>query len=344
MYYILDNTRMNFQPATSQNSQSGNLIKSAGENIGTAVNSIKTNINDSVTGFSSQVQAGSSATQQFLQSNTIVAKFAFLVLILFVFLFLLGLGISLIQYFITPQGDPYVIKGLINGNNAQTISTDPSQSNSVVIYRSNNQSKGLEFTWSVWIYIDDVIGNANQLTSTGQNVNISKYQHIFNKGDNSPDPITNVASVNNGPGLYLSAGNYTDAKQPHQAILHVIMNTSSTDDDQSTIDIDNIPIKKWVHVAMRMQNTIFDVYINGVVSGRLIMQQVPKQNYNNINVCQNGGFQGKMSNLRYYSHALNAFEINNVVSGGPNLTTNSLDSTATSYGSYLSNMWYSSKM
>jgi hypothetical protein len=138
---------------------------------------------------------------------------------------------------------------------------------------------------------------------------------------------------NNAPGLYLA---------PNSNELIVIMNTFDVINEE--IAIPNIPLNKWLNVIIRCQNKSFDVYINGVVSGRLIMQQVPKQNHNNINICQNGGFQGKLSNLRYYSHALNAFEINNVVSGGPNLTTNSLDSTATSYGSYLSNMWYSSKM
>jgi len=96
---------------------------------------------------------------------------------------------------------------------------------------------------------------------------------------------------------------------------------------------------------MRMQNTIFDIYVNGIISNRLMLQDVPKQNYNDVNIGKNGGFPGKLSNLRYYTHALNAFDINNIVSSGPNTNQSSLSgATASGYSGYLSNIWYSNKM
>jgi hypothetical protein len=72
------------------------------------------------------------------------------------------------------------------------------------------------------------------------------------------------------------------------------------------------------------------------------MLDTPKQNYGDVFVCQNGGFIGKLSALRYYNRALNIFEINKIVSSGPNLTV------ANGMGAqggfkYLSNYWYSSK-
>jgi len=76
------------------------------------------------------------------------------------------------------------------------------------------------------------------------------------------------------------------------------------------------------------------------------MNDVPKQNYNNVNFAQNGGFSGKISNLRYYSYALNVFEINGVVAWGPNTNSSSLSSSsgaATGNYNYLSNTWYSNK-
>jgi hypothetical protein len=121
------------------------------------------------------------------------------------------------------------------------------------------------------------------------------------------------------------------------------MDTVNGSDKNKTIDIDNIPIRKWVHVAIRMQNLVLDVYVNGVVSSRLILNNVPKQNYNDVYICQSGGFAGKLSNLRYLSYAMNVFEINNVVLGGPNLKVT--DSTSKSSGyTYLSTSWYTSKL
>ena len=164
-----------------------------------------------------------------------------------------------------------------------------------------------------------------------------RYQHIFSKGDGNIDTTTNMSKVNNGPGLYVN---------PNKNSLHIKMDTVSPTDDNTTIDIDNIPIKKWIHIALRLQNTVLDVYINGVIVNRLLLNNTPKQNYGDVYICQNGGFSGKLSNLRYYNRALNVFEINNVVMFGPNTRPSdlSIDSKAkTGTYSYLSNMWYSDK-
>ena len=52
-----------------------------------------------------------------------------------------------------------------------------------------------------------------------------------------------------------------------------------------------------------------DIYINGTVSGRYNLSDVPFQNFYDVHVCQNNGFTGKLSNLRYYDSALNIFQI-----------------------------------
>ena len=140
---------MNFQqqPPSNQTLQIPSTLKNVGENIGNTFEQAKAGFNTSVSGFSDQAQAGANASQAFLQSNTIIAKFAFLMLIIIGFFFLLALGVSLIQYFLSPPTNPYLIKGMIDGNVSKIIPGDPTQSNSVLINRSNNESKGLEFTW-----------------------------------------------------------------------------------------------------------------------------------------------------------------------------------------------------
>lgn len=314
------------QPTNMPNIAVPEAIKSAGQSLGNSINTLKTNVNESVSGFSQQAQAGVGASSQFLQSNTIVAKFAFIILIIIVFVFLLALGIMLIQYFSGPATNPYLVYGMIDGTDGHIIHQDPNQADAVPIYRSNNKSTGLEFTWSVWLYINDL--------GTDE-----KNQVIFNKGDKNYDIKTNIATVNNGPGLYLL---------PKKNTLHVVMDTNDKSNaDPAILDIDNIPLKNWVHIAIRLENTIMDVYVNGVISGRLAMSNVPKQNYNDVNVCKGGGFMGKLSNLRYYGYALNVFEINGIVAYGPNTSTSSLSTSggaATGNYSYLSNTWYSTKL
>jgi len=321
---------MNIQPPTTTNLQMTESLKSAGDTINSAVNAAKTNFNESVNGFSQQAQAGASASQGFLQSNTIIAKFAFIILVIIVFLFLMSLGINLIAYFTTPSNNPYVIKGKVDGNSSKIISTDPTKSNSVPIVRSNNESKGIEFTWSFWLYIND-LGDG------------TKAQNIFNKGSTDYDSATGIAKTHNSPGVYLTST--APQTKGNFASLKIIMNTAmAIDDTTSEVLIDDIPIRKWVHVVIRMQNTIMDTYINGMISNRTILNNTPKQNYYDINLFQNGGFNGSLSNLRYYSYALNAFEINSIVYYGPNTAASSIDTSATGNYTYLSTNWYSSKL
>ena len=328
---------MNIQPPTMPNLQMPETLKSAGESITNTVNSAKTSFNESVSGFSQQAQAGAAASQGFLQSNTIVAKFAFIILVIIAFLFLMNLGITLIAYFTTPKNNPFIINGKVNANSALILSTDPTKNGSVPIIRSNNESKGIEFTWSFWIYIND-LGDGKSA------------QNIFNKGSTDYDS-NGIAKTNNSPGVYLISKVGADTKtspttneKGDNASLKIIMNTAISNDENSTVQIDNIPIRKWVHVAIRMQNTILDTYVNGIIANRLVLNNTPKQNYYDINLFQNGGFNGSLSNLRYYSHSLNAFEINSIVYYGPNMNASTLDKSATGNYTYLSNAWYSSAL
>jgi hypothetical protein len=313
----------NGQATTSQSSniQMPQFVQDGMRSITDGISNVKTSVSESVNQFSNEPGASTS----FSFSNTIIAKFAFVILVLIVFMFLFNLGIILIAYFTGPKTNPYVVKGMMDGTYSVVVPQDPSDKSSVTILRSNNKNTGIEFTWSVWLYISDL------------NTSTTKYQHIFNKGDNKYDSETNVAKVNNAPGLYLNPGDNS---------LHVVMNTVNAYDTNNMVDVSNIPIRKWFNVVIRLQNNLLDIYVNGTISARKVLENVPKQNYNNVYICQNGGFAGKLSDLRYFSSALNVFEINQIVASGPSTSTSKLtqDQKAKGNYTYLSNNWYRSKM
>lgn len=311
-----------------------NVVNNGIENFNQGVSSIKENVGNTLNEFSSKDAVN--ASNDFLNSNSIIAKFAFIILILILFVFLFNLGVSLILYFTSPSKSPFIVKGLISGSNGMVVTQNPSSSSSIIIQRSNNNKSGIEFTWSVWLYVS----NGNNLTT---------YSHVFNKGDGSWDSQTGIAKVNNGPGLYLI--NPSSATN-QQMGLHVMMDTENTDGvgNSSTqiLNISEIPLQKWFNVCIRLENVILDVYLNGTNSGRIIMPYVPRQNYNDINICQNGGFNGNLSDLRYFDHALSVYEINSLMWKGPNLSQNStaVSTTGTTYlkgTNYISNLWYTSK-
>jgi hypothetical protein len=316
------------------------LQKSAGETYSSVQKSATDNYNslqNKIDEFSSAASAPG-GDSSFFSANGLIAKFAFLVLAIIVFLVALNLGIRIIYYFMNPSSTSvYLVDGMIDGTNLTVISQDPTQSSSKLIMRSNNQTTGLEFTWSVWLRLD---GFPSAATSTVQ------YQPIFVKGGGTYN-TTGVSAISNGPGLYFATGIVGGSSTPTNSI-HIMMDTVSNSSSQQVapspeiIDISNIPIKKWFHVAIRCQNKYLDVYINGIVVFRTNLNNVPLQNYNNVEVCGNGGYSGKLSNLIYYNRALNIVDINGIVANGPN-TTNAVPNQG-NYGSdYLSTLWYPTK-
>jgi len=307
-------------PSTAQITQNASEgMKSINNSVASAQQSVTNTLDQ----FSSQsVVSGST---DFLNSNSIIAKFVFLILVLIVFSVLVNLGIYLIMYFSQKSRNPYVIYGMVPGNAQINVKQDPRDSNSVTILRSNNQANGLEMTWSVWLLI-------NELTPTTS----TKYNHIFSKGDSNFDTTSGLATVNNSPGVYI--GNATTGNT-----LHILMDTVNAP-DTSGMDISGVPLKKWFHLAIRMQNNIMDVYLNGVISGRRPFNQVPKQNYDDVRVGYNRGFNGNLSNLVYYDRALSVFDINNIILNGPNLTQSKAVTSNLGYYGYISSSWYSDKL
>ncbi len=274
-----------------------------------------------------------SGTTDFLYSNSLVAKVCFLVLIIILFVIAIRLGSRLITWLLSPSKNPILVNGLRKGTKALRIYQDPKNANSIPILRSVNEREGLEFTWSVWLYIEKIGDPASSAYP-----NDSRYRHIFNKGDyqnvQSATQFdgTNVNGMNfpnNAPGMYLS--------QKKNAIV-VVMNTFNNVLEE--VEIKDIPINKWINVVLRCQGRKMDTYVNGTIVHRHVFNSVPKQNYGDVWVTQRGGFDGMLSSLRYFSHALTGVEVENLVKAGPNLTA---DDSLKIFPPYFALRWFFSK-
>jgi hypothetical protein len=259
-------------------------------------------------------------TQEFLQSNSIVATFAFIILVLILFFVLLRLGSSILTWFFTPSEDPVLIDGMINAKQMVVIPQDPTVDGAIPVLRSVNDITGIEFTWSVWIYIDDFQYKQNE------------YKHVFHKGNdniNLSEAPLGLNFPNNAPGLYIT---------PKTNDLLVLMNTF--DNIKEEVVVEDIPLNKWVNVIIRAsaQNQL-DVYINGALVKRHILSGVPKQNYGDVYASMNGGFSGYTSDLRYFNTAIGMNKIQSIVDSGPDMTMKGAGLTK-SKPHYLSTRWY----
>ena len=253
----------------------------------------------------------------FLETNNLFAKFAFLLVLLFLFIFLFRIGMMFVSWMFQPSNSPHLIDGIVDASLSKTISQDPNNINSRTIYRSVNERQGIEFTWSVWVYIKEI------------NYDREKYSTIFYKGKNDI-ATTGLNFPNNAPGLYL---------EPKTNNLLVIMNTFKVINEE--IIIPDIPMNKWINIMLRCQNTKLDVYVNGTITRSLELSDVPKQNYGDVHIGSDGGFNGYISDLWYYDRSLGPGEIANLVRKGPNMKMSEDGEDLTiSKPDFLSLRWY----
>ncbi len=258
----------------------------------------------------------SSGINGFLESNSLVAKFAFLLLVIFCFVILLRVGISVMAYFFKPSESPHLIDGMVDATQMIIFEQDPSSNGGTTIYRSVNATDGIEFTWSTWLFID------NLQTNSGI------YKHVFSKG-NSNLQDNGLIFPNNAPGLYIA---------PNTNALVVMMNTFNVINEE--VVIPDIPLNKWLNVIIRCQNTTMDVYINGTIARSIDLVGVPKQNYGDVYVAMNGGFAGSISNLWYYNYALGTSAIQKIANDGPNTTMIGGNGMNDKNSNYLSLRWF----
>ena len=349
MSNVTENVQQGLSNA-SQTVQQG--ISSASQAVGETINKVEQGISSAVSSVKSNLQQyGSQASTsvknaEFLDTNSVIAETVFILMLLVVFLVLLKVFIMFIGYLTSPSQSPYVVKGQLTGDSDQTISRDPNKASYLNLPRSNNQQTGIEFSWSVWLNL----ANVNQSKS----VVTDPFMHVFSVGDDMFDQTTGLA-INNGPGMYISQDirGTTSVNEGH-LLLHIVMDTEGPEDVNtinSYLDIGDIPYNKWFHVAIRVQNMTMDVYINGTITQRLAFVNVPKQNYGNVHVGKNSGFKGSLSNLQYFSRALNVFDINSIVYWGPNLSSpkvagGNIITSMTSLPTYdyLSSSWFFNKM
>lgn len=336
-------------------SNAGQYIANTGNNVKEVVGSIGSKIQNIPNVFRdvSNTSMSQNVTSWF-SNESFIAKLVFVVIMLVIFFFLLRMALIMIFFLVPSWNSPYLISGVLEGSKKVELKQDPRSDSSTMIQRSKNQKSGIEFSWCLWLMINEnPLGN-NDLT---------KEFVVFCKGvpQTQAAPCLKVGIQKMTAGTDVASTSTTGTSLgADQAYLILDMETYDQNENDGVRDtgtvqsirVSNVPMKKWVHVCIRLQNTALDIYINGNATRRIILPAVPKQNFSNIFVFPtetntgNKAFTGYLSDLIYYPYALNTYRLNAIVSSGPNTTPSVLSSTAlttTRESDYLAPSWYSSQ-
>lgn len=172
-------------------------------------------------------------------------------------------------------------------NNSKTLSKMSSATSNIVIPASSLPNSGsINYSYSIWIYVDD------------WSYRYGEEKYIFLRGTMGSLFI---------PSLTLSP---TD----NNAIV-----TISTDDSETfECTIPNIPLQKWTNITISLNNKSLDSYVNGKLVKTCVLPAVSTINTEaSVSLTPEGGFSGQTSRFQYWSTPITPQQAWNVYKKGP---------------------------
>ena len=330
----VEQVKTNVRKTTNAVQPGINSIKQKGSNTIQDVKEASKNLTNSIKS-SYVVRSVQGFTEEFERSNSMTARFIFIIFIFILFGLFFRLGVYILTLFYIPAKSPIIIKGMRQTNTEKIYNVNPNQYDPKPILRSINQNQGMEFTWSTWIMINSVDypdENPRLFFSKGKSVD---------SFDSSP---SKKEFVMNSPGLYLydpiTKTGKTNCLSVVVSFFEKLNTNSNTLKPYDIISINNIPMKKWINVIIRVHGRVVDIYINGTLTKRKQYDLVIKQNYGDIYTGSNYyGVDGYISSLRYFDYAIGNNLIQDIMYNGPNLKMVETEMTETQ-PPYLAMKWY----
>ena len=109
------------------------------------------------------------------------------------------------------------------------------------------------------------------------------------------------------------AGTSSDALAEAERMRLQALNNSTV----NTCQIDNVPIQKWVNIIISLFGLTMDIYLDGKLVRTCVLPGVPRvDNSLGITVSDNGGFSGWTTNFKYWADASNPQQAYNIYKDG----------------------------
>ena len=87
--------------------------------------------------------------------------------------------------------------------------------------------------------------------------------------------------------------------------------------NMSVCEVEDIPLQRWVNINIGLSNNVLDIYINGDLVKSCVLNGFPKVNKGDLNLCNDGGFDGFISNIVVSNRSLPYSRIQKLYKSGP---------------------------
>lgn len=164
-------------------------------------------------------------------------------------------------------------------------------------------AQGNEYNINFWMYINDYI------------YRIGSPKHVLSKGEmqdiNNANPsvtlLSNTNTLRVQVGLQSALGDGGCAGE--------VSDPGTLEPDYC--DVENIPLQRWLCMNISLSNNVIEIFINGELHKSCNLRGFPRQTDGHLHICNNGGFNGFISNLKYSNKALSVSEIKKIYNSGP---------------------------
>ena len=179
----------------------------------------------------------------------------------------------------------------------------------------------LSYTISVWLYI-----NKDGYKQSDEN---EAYKHILHRGDEDAvvcQPGVWLSTENNNLLIKYKTGDSNTCVLDESSLNETeSMNPNmNLTDNSETIELKNIALNRWIHLTIVGNENIVQVYINGELIKTNVSESSIEINNGNIYIGGDdttdtlSGFNGKITQLKYYGESKKASDIQKIYLKGPN--------------------------
>jgi hypothetical protein len=216
------------------------------------------------------------------------------------------------------SSSPFLVVDTIEGSSQKRIEANR-------IADPTDGKYGQEFTYCTWLYIKDT-NFIKTSDSDNQECNIDNsgsplFRMIFNKGSDDLKKIQQQIKQPDGTMKTVSIWHYPTLScpgvflYPNTNKLHIRFNTFEKGSIYKSADVGNIPLNKWFMLTIVLIGNSVDIYINNMLKKREVVGVV-KMNYGDLHIGSYGGFDGYLSNFRYFNRSVQSWEIDEMYQVG----------------------------
>ena len=196
------------------------------------------------------------------------------------------------------MGGPKVITSLTSAKTMQTVA--PSSLDGANAIPSPN------FTYSIWIYLDD------------WNYNVGQTKPIISR---TAQPLTSTGIDDpSNTAVYCPKIVFQPNENAIDIIIDCLPGTTGGSKQRDTTTVKNIPIQKWVNLMVSVYGITEDIYLDGKLVKTKILPNPPATTLltNNANayITPNGGFSGFTNKFQYWGDATNPQQAWNTYQSG----------------------------